>query len=117
MDQSRSKYVEGLRSLADFLAEHPDVPTPNDCLGVVTDKAGAVAWARAYPKVEKDWLSNYLILRGMEFGGLHVEVYTERQAVCRRIVKGTRQVPERIVPAHEEDIVEWECDEPLLAAR
>jgi hypothetical protein len=47
----------------------------------------------------------------------------DREAVCQRKVVGTRTIPEqvipseyvaeRVIPAHEEEIVVWDC-EPVL---
>lgn len=54
---------------------------------------------------------------------MSVNIITDREAVCRRVVTGTREVT-KTVPAPGADTVEvtetvedveWVCDEPLLA--
>ena len=37
-----------------------------------------------------------------------------RSLLCTRRVVGTRTIPEKVIPAHTEEIVEWDC-EPILA--
>lgn len=65
-----------------------------------------------------------LILRGM-CGGLPVDIWVTRDAVCERVVTGTREVVETVPVGEDtrpvetitrtEDVVEWVCS-PLLAA-
>lgn len=58
------------------------------------------------------------------FGPVVVEVFTDRDIVCRKVVTATREVT-REIPDPEAPTVtvtetvedyEWACDEPLLAA-
>lgn len=54
------------------------------------------------------------------FGGVELQLIAARQSVCKRVVVGTKEVPETIipaqpakdqivVPARTEEIVEWQC--------
>jgi hypothetical protein len=42
------------------------------------------------------------------------KLYVSRSSVCERVVTGKRLVPEQILPAHEEEIVEWECRDSIM---
>lgn len=55
-------------------------------------------------------------------GSITIAFQTTRQAVCRKVVKEVKEIPEEIVPskvipARTEEVVEWVCDDPLLAAK
>ena len=48
--------------------------------------------------------------------GPHVfDVYIPKTVSCERKVVGFEYVEERIIPAHEREIVEWVCPESFLA--
>jgi hypothetical protein len=78
--------------------------------------------ARRMGTLKKAYGDNFMWLK-RDFGK-HVQmtVSAERSAVCERIVTGTRDVPEHVLPAreetlveaHTEEIVEWRCP-PILA--
>lgn len=89
-------------------------------------RAGLRAGARVEKSVTDNWMNAALI-----FGGIKFEVYTDRDAVCERVVTGRREVVEEIpdpealaaataavplvmVTRIEEDVT-WKC-RPLLAA-
>jgi len=42
--------------------------------------------------------------------------YVKREAVCTRRVVGTKEIPEQIVPARTEEVVEWDCEPVSLLA-
>jgi hypothetical protein len=50
---------------------------------------------------------------------------TPRGNVCKKRVVGTKEVPEfyiagtagRVIPAHTEEVIEWDCPESLLKAK
>ena len=91
---------ESLRALATFLEEHPEIDMDGQNITLLKycmerDEVATIARAGSWQKV-----------------------YTDRAQVCRRVVVGKRTVPAvPAQPAHEEDIVEWVCeDEPLLKA-
>jgi len=46
-----------------------------------------------------------------------VRYYGDRESVCTKRVVGIKTVPEKITPAREEEIVEWECEPVSLLAR
>lgn len=142
LDTDVQQAVNGLRALADLLAENPDL---YDLIGfrysaigqrgrvsvyASTDaRAGIAAFVRVAlragataDKLLTDKWGGVVA----HFAGLNVEVYADREEVCERVVTGTREVTEQVpdpealaaVPTVEvtktvED-VEWRCV-PLLA--
>ena len=136
----RAEYVKGLRALADALEAHPDdLPLPYEGDGSVIhfmffsgkdDRAAMAAAARALPvswrKDASDPVNGgaaYFDLLG-ELHGLHLKLTAFREAVCERVVTGTREVEveEVVKPAEtrkvrkEVPVVEWRCH-PVMAAR
>jgi hypothetical protein len=131
----RQGYIDGLRGLADALAENASIPLPVD--GVLTalsigfwgdhPKEDLAATARKLPvsKWEKAPGENYFNMRGT-IGALKIELYARRDAVCRRVVTGTREVteivkdPEKLAEVPEievtrtEQTYEWVCD-PVMS--
>jgi hypothetical protein len=139
IDPKRVGYVMGLRALADVLERNPDVPLPYQGITspIVTyflhtenPRAELATAARAYPcdfrkEYEGDGEGATFRLAG-KLHGLNVELVAYRNAVCERVVTGTREVTEKVkdpealaaVPEIEvtktvED-VSWVCS-PILA--
>ncbi|HEX5347886.1 MAG TPA: hypothetical protein VFW64_12430 [Pseudonocardiaceae bacterium] len=126
---ARQEYIDGLRALADLLEANPDLRLPytgRDRGGALLvmphgDERDEVAeWARALPgEKSKTVRDEYFDLDG-QLHGLHLRVIAHRDKVCRKVVKGTREVKEQVpvkfttVTKTVED-VEWVCD-PLLGA-
>lgn len=133
---TRSSYTAGLRALADLLDAHPQVPLPHYgtsgapmaifFLSGEDPKAALVAATRAFPgpKQKGVWDTYYDVQGSLH--GLHYKLTAFRDAVCERIVTGTREVVEEVpdpealaavpkvtVTTTVED-VEWKCS-PLLA--
>lgn len=140
MSDDRATYIDGLRKLADALEEHPEVPLPTtgtrqamswnlwdddarEQLAAVA-KAIPCAWAKSARDGYGDGPA-YFDMTGF-LGGLELKLTAFREAVCTRVVTGTREVTETVkdpgalaaVPEIEvtrtvED-VEWQCH-PILA--
>ena len=142
-DAARAAHIKGLRALADKLEAHPEVPLPFDGrLNAVAfhflagdDPAAALAAAaRAlggrWKKTTRDYGEMgggaYLDLTGT-LHGLKIMLTAARDAVCERVVTGSREVTERVpdpallaaVPVIEVtktvDTVSWVCS-PVMAA-
>lgn len=137
----RASYIDGLRALADVLEDHPEVPLPHDghgdsgiaimFLSGTDPRSALAAAARAIPcnwrKDASDAAGDYPAYFDM-YGSLHglkLHLTAYRDAVCERIVTGTREVTEMVkdpaalaaVPEVEvtrtvEDI-EWVCGSVL----
>jgi hypothetical protein len=139
----RQAYIDGLHQIADFLAEHPEVPLPalgsyvsgsyEPTIQVFTqcelsdgrDQRTMLAdIARAMGSAEKSTRHEFAVWR--RFAGIVFAAYAQRDEVCERVVVGEREVevevpdpvalaavPTVTVTKVVED-VEWVCT-PLLA--
>jgi hypothetical protein len=135
MTTDRAAYTSGLRKFADLLDEHPEIELPldgSDCAPITTYYLGddakerVSAFVRAVPgRVNKRYDDAHFHAEAT-LDGLHVRALAYRNAVCERIVTGTREVTEEVpdpkalaavptttVTRTVED-VEWVCA-PLLA--
>ena len=114
-DVTNKEYADGLRAIADWFEAHPDVPTPDypriDVSSAET-KEEALVIARALGSCTKTYGDTTFTL-AKDFGGIHLSFNFWRSAVCERRVIGVLHVPASSTPAHDEEIVEWECS-PLL---
>ncbi len=101
--------------LADWIDAHPTIEVAvTDSLNYCSTAAEVAAYARVLGRVKKKPDGDYMgIVR--YFGPIKVEAYTSRENVCRKVVTGTREIPEQVIPARTEELVTWVCDEPLLA--
>lgn len=134
----RAAYTDGLRKLADLLDADHDLKLPYNGttgemliipLGAENQRAQLVAWARALarhgkldrrPVEHADGTSSFYLTG--KVGGVKIQVITDRDSVCRRVVTGTedREVEEIVQPAvtrkvtRPVEIVEWVCH-PVLA--
>ena len=120
MSKREKEFVNGLRELADWIEDHPGFVNPAECdswylLKLCHSREDLAKAVQTLGNVEKRPDGNYFNVRRY-FGPLIIEAYISREQVCTKIVKGTRFVPERVVEAYEEQIVEWECSDPLLTS-
>ncbi len=111
-----AEMAAGLRDLADWLDAHPDEEVSGNVrlLAYRFDadefRATVRALGRGAKESNDEWAS---VIRS--FGpAVAIYAYTAREQVCRKVVVGTRVEPERVIPAREVEIVEWEC-QPILA--
>lgn len=121
---TRKGYVKALREIADFFEANEEVPLPDpDPLHIfvgASSKEDAARIVRGFGTCQKrlnDSVGLYYIER--EFGGLTVSAVFSRNAICDRLVVGSKIIPEQIIPeqiipAHTEDVVEWHCPDVLL---
>lgn len=122
------EYADSLRELADFYDLHPEVETPTSRTAVyATDtKENVVLILRALGSCEKIYEDSFFKLR-KKFNTITLEFVFMRNAVCTPRVVGQREVeaklvperliPSEVIPAYTEDIIEWDCEESLLAPR
>lgn len=130
--KAAQELADGLRELADFVETvGPKLPVDLDApyltAWVFDDYKGVEAkhWLTAREKMrrivklvgkaDKVYKENYFDLRKY-FGPIKLEFTTNRANVCERKVVGTKEIPEHVVAARTEDIVEWVCNDPLLRA-
>jgi hypothetical protein len=114
--KERAAAIRGLRDLADFLEAHPGVPFPAyNVLNANVDTKDEIARIARLCSWEKDFNGEFFSLRKRFGGELMLDVYTSRDQVCRRVVKGTKTLP--AVPERTVEDVEWVCDDALLGER
>lgn len=134
----RAEYVKGLRALAELLAVHPDLSVPHGLGTAFTwnvwpsqfgdDVPAEVArirqvvggqWAKNDPADgENGYDASYFTLSRPLYG-ITLRICSYREAVCERVVTGTREVVEDVPVAFEKrtktvEDVRWDC-KPLLA--
>lgn len=110
-----SEFAKGLRQLADWYDAHPEAPVPNETslYACATDtKEEAVRIATMLGSCQKEW-NNATLTLVKTFGAVRLGFVFWRSSVCTSRIVGTREVPERVVPARTENIVAWDCH-PLL---
>lgn len=117
----RQDFIRGLRELADIYEQKPQLEVPYmSTWWIFTFNAESfVRQISAFGSGVKKYLGE-----DVEFTPhvqLALKISCKRAQVCTRRVVGTRLVPEKvlpeqIIPAHEEEIVEWDCG-PLLAVK
>ena len=127
----RDELVTGLRDLADFMEsnglELPELHVsisagirsyhPGTFVTRTNEQKKALMRraAKAMSPCKKVHEGRSFYLK-RKFGPINLSIITDREVVCQKIVVGTREVPEYIAPAHTEEIAEWVCSDPLLAA-
>jgi len=136
----RTDYTDGLRRLAQFLDDNPEVPLPHDGtnsdimlflhVGVyqTQDEARAILakMARlmggtARKKYDDD--GNFGFSLSGSVGGVNCRVFAQRETVCTRVSKGTKTVEvvrvvkpaEHVTETREVEDFEWVCDGSILA--
>jgi len=141
MTADRADYIAGLRALADLLEQHDELPLPSHGASQPLDwwiwehevedaKAVMATIVRLLPGakskvVGESGASSWFTVEA-KLHGLRINVNARRNTVCRRVVKGVREVTKEVadpealaavptvtVTETVED-VEWVC-EPLLA--
>lgn len=120
-------YAAGLRELADWIEAHPDIALPAKEIRVysLNERDEAAAVLRALKPCRKEYSDNMFDIK-RDFGAVTLDFVFYRDRVCKARVVGqkeipevrepakTIEIPEKIIPAHTEDIIEWDCGEPLL---
>jgi hypothetical protein len=123
----RRQFIAGLRAVAEFYEKNPTAWYDGMHLTMSMYAWGRGArktlteTARAFGLCNKIYDDNNITVSRPFSEQVTVAVFAARARVCRRIVRGTRILPERIVaatsevriPATRAEIVEWQCD-PLL---
>ena len=113
----RAAFIQALRDCAVFLERHPSVHAPRYVnLNVFVNTREDIASHARAATWEKIYNDDWFYLR-REFGNdLSLDITTQRDTVCRKVITGTRTVP--ATPEREVEIVEWVCDDvAMLAAR
>lgn len=106
----RKDYIAGLRQLADYLENNPDIPTPSsttvtacatDYLNEEGTKHNMQAVAKCPGPWSKEFDDSFLTLT-RKFAGIELQVFCNRNHVCKMVEPAKPAV--------------WDC-EPLLSAK
>jgi hypothetical protein len=123
----RRQFIEGLRAVAKFYEENPGAwydgmhLTLNMYVWGRAARKALIETARLFGHCNKIYDENNFTVSRQFSEQVTIAVFAARARVCRRVILGSRILPERIVPATREvripasrvEIVEWQCD-PLL---
>jgi hypothetical protein len=123
----RRQFIEGLRAVATFYEQNPGAwydgmhLTLNMYVWGRTARKALIETARLFGHCNKIYDENNITVSRQFSEQVTVAVFAARARVCRRVILGSRILPERILPATSEmripasrvEIVEWQCD-PLL---
>lgn len=110
--------LDGVEALVAFLRARPGVPIPYElgaaALNVFTLTADEFARAvRAIGGGKKHGNDSFYWFE-KTFGPVRLHINVNRSTVCRKIVVGTRDIPEHVEPARTVEVVEWACEESVL---
>lgn len=107
-------YTDGLRQIADFYDQHPEIPVPRAEIIYypVNDKATLFPVIQALGTFEKDYFDTLFYI-SKTFGSVALKFCFMRATICERRVIGKKHIEARFIGAHEEEIVEWDCH-PIL---
>ena len=109
-EQRRHDFIEGLRDLTEFLVSRPELQVPHDLYCTVVCSGDEFrAACRLMQSYAKAPLGNIYGAEKTFSGGITYRAITARENVCERKVVGTRTIP-----AHTEDVVEWDCSDSIL---
>jgi hypothetical protein len=64
--------------------------------------------------ISKEWDSYLTVVLDCPEDHWRIKYAVHREAVCERRVVGKKQVEERVIPAREEEVVEWVCNDKSL---
>ena len=120
-DMTHAKFIDSFRKIADFYEAHPECPLPDlKTLSLYPSKDHLATIVRAFGQCTKELDSEFgLYYVSHQVGSITLQAAFRREAVCNRVVTGTRPVV-RSVPVKYEDIeeeveiVRWDCPESLL---
>ena len=110
----RTQKINDVRALLDYLEATPDLDLPvMGEFNLFPDSGSISEVARLMAPFTKKSTAGLFIL-SRDFGSTRIEANFYHDTVCEKVVTGTKEIPERIIPAHTKDIVEWKCPDSLL---
>ena len=108
------EYAHKLVKLAAFLEKNADFPQPGKITQYMTEEE-FTTFIRDIGPFKKEYTDAFVHINPIGLENVF-SILIDRQTVCTRKVVGTKEVPERVIPAHVEEIVEWDC-KPMLAEK
>jgi len=113
----RQRRLASIREMLDFLESHPDFPIPYGMSYVslfADTKEEIVNMVKQLGDVTKHAFDDQYTVEKRFGTRAGITIYISRDQVCRKVVTGIERVEEIVTPAHDKEIVDWICDEPLL---
>lgn len=117
--EQRINFIDGLRAMADFLEQHPQVEVPYSVCGSVyaedAEQARAMThlsghWSKSYSDYNVSYTKRFT--EGSQYiGSVRLEVLVQREQVCERVQVGTKHIEAQVIEAHDEPIYEWICSD------
>lgn len=119
---NNQQYADSLRLVASWFEAHPEVAPPHDAdtIGLynVHSREDMERVARNFGSCDKSYGDDGYFRLRKKIGEITIEAVASRDQVCKKKIVGSRVVPEQVIPAYVQEIVEWECFEtPLLAPK
>lgn len=129
--KDRDDLVAGLREFADFIEEKGlELPIREARMHLSPWLFDDYVWKNrkrsrtakeklrravlAIGKAEKNFEGgSFKLIRS--FGPITLQFQLSRQEVCEKRVIARKQIPEQVIEAYEEEVVEWICTDPILA--
>lgn len=105
--------AEKEKMVTDYAApQEVNVDATNKLLAKVTQHASKLGHAVNKTYSDKYYTHEVILEEDSEskYNNVTVTYEVNRESVCRKVVTGTKHVEEKIVPAHDEEIVEWVCE-------
>jgi hypothetical protein len=107
----RADFIDGLRKMADFFEQHPQIKTCSIDGNVFVERSELAALARLGGG-SKEYYDSWFALRRTFGEDVRLDINVSREQVCRKVVVGHKIVPAQ--PEREVEIVDWVCEESVL---
>ncbi len=114
----RQQQIDQVRELLTWLEDNPDVPMPYGLADgtfnlFIHNKDKFMKCAKLMGQCKKVPDKNFYTLR-KNFGTINLDLNAYHNEICERVVVGTEEIPEKIIPeqvipASTKEIVEWRC--------
>lgn len=100
--------------LTRWIEENPSLPLPTSfTLSYYfygnSAKEEMVSLMKSLPQTTKNYSGSYFHISHHFGPNIDLSAMTNREKVCTKKVLGFKDIPEKTVAAHREEIVEWEC--------
>lgn len=120
MNEQQAKYIAGLREIAAFFEEHPElVPVSGETFYKFLQLEALPQTARAMGRAQKQTLGDVYFTLTRSFGPHKLQATWDREKVCEKVVVGQEAVEERVPVIYEtrtvmRDKVEWKCPKTVM---
>lgn len=126
---THKEYAESLRLIADFFEQHEEIEIPHDAESFnyfqARSRSELGRLIRAFDgsctkHYDESFRGSFDVRK--KFGSITFKAICYRDTVCERIEVGKRTIPElvvparpeEVIPAHDEPVYEWSCNDASL---